>query len=158
MTPLVAKSFIPFIFCLLLVNNTKSQSVQPAKDPSLTIPPVFLLGEYEQQYEEIVPRYSSLLEACNGDMQVAFGKLMSMMKEMEAYGELTGYNLKDINAWMHFFWRKDGTIEHIGFYLKPNSRNVNPEGLKNFLAGFAKQYKFPLNASSGFSHYSSFSC
>jgi hypothetical protein len=34
---------------------------------------------------------------------------------------------------MHFFWQPDGSIDHIGFYLKPNSRNVNTEHVDSFL-------------------------
>lgn len=104
-----------------------------------------------------MPEYSTLLEACSGDMHLAFGKLMTMMREMEAYASLTDYDLKGVNAWMHFFWNKNGSIEHIGFYLKPNSKNVNTDGLKNFLDGFARQYKMPLAAAKPYAHYSSFS-
>ncbi|TAK47904.1 MAG: hypothetical protein EPO28_01600 [Saprospiraceae bacterium] len=122
-----------------------------------SLPVVFLLGEHDQQYEEIMPEFGTLLEACGGDMNVAFGKLMSMMQEMEAYATFTGYDLKGINAWMHFFWNKNGGIEHIGFYLKPNSKNVNTDRLKSFLDRFARQYKMPLTATKPYAHYSSFS-
>lgn len=116
-----------------------------------------MLGEYGKEYEEIMPAYETLLEACDGEMELAFNKLMGMVREMEAYASLVGYDLKGVNAWMHFFWRPDGTIEHIGFYLKPNSRNVNTEGLKSFLTSFTKQYKLPLRNGKKFAHYSSFS-
>ncbi|MBI5914050.1 MAG: hypothetical protein HY842_01630 [Bacteroidetes bacterium] len=122
-----------------------------------TLPTVFLLGEFDERYEEIMPGYATLLDVCDGDMNFAYDKLLGMMKEMEAYATLTDYDLKGVNAWMHFFWRADGGIEHIGFYLKPNSKNVNTEALRNFLAGFAKQYKLPMKVSKSFSHYSSFS-
>jgi hypothetical protein len=126
-------------------------------NPQMGLPSVFILGEYDKQYNETVPAYGSLLDACNGDMQVAYNKLMSLMQEMEAYAALEQYDLKGINAWMHLFFKPDGSIEHIGFHLKPNSRNVSTDRLKEFLEGFARQYKFPLSAGSKFSHYSSFS-
>ena len=128
--------------------NTSEQDALPA---------VFILGEYDVQYEAKMPNYKTLLESCDGNMELAYGKLMGMMQEMEAYAELSDYDLKGITAWMHFFWRKDGTIEHIGFHLKPNSRNVDLDGLKDFLNEFASNYRFPLNAPSQYAHYSSFS-
>lgn len=145
-----------FILLVAIVFTANGQSsLQSATQNSL--PTVFILGEFNVQYEEKMPGYSTLLEASGGDMEAAFGKLTSMMSEMEAYADLSGFDLKGINAWMHFFWRKDGTIEHIGFHLKPNSRNVDTDELKNFLAEFANNYRFPLAASVNFAHYSSFS-
>ncbi len=121
------------------------------------MPTVFLLGEYDKLYEEMMSEQTTLLDVCNDDMNLAYGKLMGMMKEMEAYASLVNFDTKGINAWIHFFWRADGSIDHIGFYLKPNSRNVNLNVMRNFLEGFAQQYKLPLKYSKNFSHYSSFS-
>ena len=135
-----------------------SQSIKSTKLPlKQEMPTVFLLGEYDHLYEEMMVDQTTLLVACNDDMNLAYGKLMGMMKEMEAYANLVNFDLKGINAWIHFFWVPDGTIDHIGFYLKPNSRNVSTDLMKNFLDGFAKQYKLPLKYSRKFSHYSSFS-
>lgn len=131
-------------------------SVQPSTKQD-GLPVVFILGEFDVQYENAMPTYKTLLEACNGNMESAFSKLTSMMYEMEAYSELSGYDLKGINAWMHFFWGKNGNIEHIGFHLKPNSKNVDLEEFKNFLNEFASNYRFPLNSKTQFAHYSSFS-
>lgn len=151
---------VTWVFFVLILANGLSTG-QTAKGKPLPVenllPPVFLLGEYDKQYEAITPNYQTLLEANDGDMQVAFGKLMGMMREMEAYAGLVGYDIKGVNAWMHFFWKADGSIEHIGFHLKPNSRNVDTDDLKAFLAGFAKQYRFPLRSGKKYAHYSSFS-
>lgn len=116
-----------------------------------------MLGEFSEQYEETMPGYQTLLDASGGDMESAFGKLTSMMKEMEAYASMTGFDLNGINTWMHIFWRKDGSIKHIAFHLKPNSRNVNTEKFKSFLTDFVHNYKFPLTTQVQYSHYSSFS-
>lgn len=141
----------------LCFSNVHGQTSHSNNSDQASLPDVFLLGEFDDQYEQIMPEYQTLLDACNGDMRYAFGKLQSMMKEMEAYAELSGYDLKGINSWMHFFWTDDGTIEHIGFYLKPNSKNINTDKFKAFLADFASNYKFPHTSDSGFAHYSSFS-
>lgn len=140
---------------------TVNISAQSSKDPQLNliqdIPTVFMLGEYDKSYEAMMAGQGTLLDACDNDMNLAYGKLMGMMKEMEAYANLVDFDLKGINAWMHFFWQANGSIDHIGFFLKPNSRNVNTDLVQNFLEGFAKQYKLPLKSGKKFSHYSSFS-
>ncbi len=156
MQAFVAKYWVLLLLCGGITSTAFTQT--SAADSSMSgLPVVFILGEHDQAYEAIVPGYSTLLEACDGDMNLAFGKLMSMMREMEAYANLTGYDLKGIKAWMHFFWNKNGSIEHIGFYLKPNSKNVATGKLAIFLDGFARQYKLPLTANKPFAHYSSFS-
>ncbi|MEK7257496.1 MAG: hypothetical protein AAB316_22260 [Bacteroidota bacterium] len=121
------------------------------------LPTVFLLGENDVAYTESMPAYATLLDVCDGNMETAFDKLSAMMREMEAYALTSNYDLKGVQLWMHFFFRKDGSIEHIGFHLKPSSKNVDKESLKVFLAGFAKRYKFSLTAEAKYAHYSSFS-
>ncbi len=154
-------SLVAVLFGLFFCTSNSSlyaQGTNAAKLPlKQEIPTVFLLGEHDSHYEAMMAEQTTLLDACNDDMGLAYGKLMGMMKEMEAYADLIDFDLKGINAWIHFFWNPDGSIDHIGFYLKPNSRNVNTELLKNFLSGFAKQYKLPLKYSKKFSHYASFS-
>jgi len=132
------------------------QTSQSSLSGDLLLPEIFMLGDEGQLYENEMPKYQTLLEACSDDMPVAFQKLYSMMKEMEAYADLVGYDLKGVNAWMHFFWDKDGSIEHIGYHLKPNSKNVDTDKLEVFLKDFARHYKFPLVVDEPYAHYSSF--
>lgn len=120
-------------------------------------PIIFQLGEQDKIYEEMVAGHSTLLDACGQDMNLAYTKLMGMMQEMEAYATLVGFDIKGVSAWMHFFWRQDGSIDHIGFHLKPNSKNIDPAMFKAFLEGFTKQFKLPLKHSKKYAHYSSFS-
>ncbi len=144
-------------FCCC-IQELCAQSSKTMKLPiKQEMPTVFLLGEYDNLYDEMMTEQTTLLDACDDNMNFAYSKLMGMMQEMEAYADLIDFDLKGINAWIHFFWDKDGTVEHIGFYLKPNSRNINIDLMKNFLEGFANQYKLPLKYSRKFSHYSSFS-
>ncbi len=145
---------LPVMF-LGQVNGQNSSNVSgPAY---LAMPKVFKLGENGQQYENLMPRYQSLLEACGGDMRLAHGKLHDMMEEMEVFADSLGYDLNGIKAWMHFFWKEDGSIEHIGFYLKPNSRNVDTARLGAFLKKFSQHYQLPVTADAKYSHYSTFS-
>ena len=155
---MILTNSLVFSFGLLVgLNHLGAQNSHSSSSIQNSLPSVFILGEYDVQYESMMPNYRTLLEACDGEMEEAFEKLTSMMQEMEAYAQLADYDLKGINAWMHFFWDKNGTIEHIGFHLKPNSRNVDTDELKQFLSEFARNYRMPLTANNQFAHYSSFS-
>ncbi|MEO1262145.1 MAG: hypothetical protein AAFZ15_25290 [Bacteroidota bacterium] len=141
----------------LFVGRTYAQSSQQGINSFMILPKVFTLGDHSSKYEELMPGYQSLLEACEGDMQVAHKKLYSMMKEMEAFAKVVDFDLDGVKAWMHFFFKSDGSIQHIGFHLKPNSRNVDTQKVNTFLKNFSKQYTFPINTDLPFSHYSTFS-
>lgn len=135
----------------------QSNKVKKNTAPEQALPTVFQIGENDKAYTDLMASQTTLLEVCDNDMKFAYHKLMGMMKEMESYATEVNFDLKGINAWMHFFWRADGSIDHIGFYLKPNSKNVAIERFKVFLDGFAKKHKLPLKYNKKFSHYSSFS-
>ena len=141
----------------IYLEKGNSQTSQPPSAQYFSLPNVFKLGEHSQLYESILPGYQTLLEACDGDMKVAHGKLYSMMKEMEAFAVLMDFDLKGVKAWMHFFWQEDGSIEYIGFHLKPNSRNIDNAEMNAFLKHFTEHYRFPLTTNMKFAHYSSFS-
>jgi hypothetical protein len=121
------------------------------------LPKVFTLGEYENAYEKVIPNYDQLLVACDNDMKVAFEKWLSMMMEMEAYAKTIDFDLKGIKLWIHVFWNANGSIEHMGYHLKPNSRNIDVEELNAFFSSFSNQYEFPLLTDSKFSHYTTVS-
>ena len=123
---------------------------------SLSLPKVFILGEHEAQYEALFDDYSALLlEVCNDDMDEAFNKWLSMLEEMEAYANAIEYDIRGIRVWLNVFWEKDGTIKHIAYHLKVNSRNVERDELSAFFSSFMNHYKFPKVASTGYSHYGS---
>lgn len=123
---------------------------------SVQLPKVFILGEHETQYEALFENYSKvLLEVCNDDMDEAFDKWLSMLEEMEAYANNIDYDIKGIKVWLNIFWEKDGTIRHIAYHLKVNSRNVERDELTAFFSSFMNHYKFPKVAQTGYSHYGS---
>ena len=118
------------------------------------LPKVFLIGQHETEFEELTVSYEKdLLAACEGDMNVAFNKWMSMMEEMEAYSKQIEYNLDGVKSWFHFFWAPDGSIEHIAYYLRPNSKNLDLDEMNAFLVSFMNNYKFPLVAQQKYHHY-----
>ena len=121
-----------------------------------TPPKVFILGEHEKAYEQLNLDYSvMLLTACKGDMDNAYQKWVSMLNEMEAYATMINYDIKGVKVWLNVFWNNDGTIKHIAYHLKQNSRNIDTAELTAFLTSFMNHYTFPLVVDKKYSHYGS---
>lgn len=117
-------------------------------------PAVFQLGEAEQAYESLNQDYSqTLLEVANFNTQVAFDNWLSMLIEMEKYADKLKFDMKGTKLWLHVFWNGDGTISHIGYLPRPESRNISEAELAAFFKTFMKKYKFPLTSGKKFSHY-----
>ncbi|MEZ5042701.1 MAG: hypothetical protein R2828_22600 [Saprospiraceae bacterium] len=118
------------------------------------IPKVFTLGESEQAYESLNQAYSkTLLEATNGDIKTAFDQWLNMMKEMDRYAEDINYDLNGAKIWLHVFWAANGKIDHIGYLLRSDSKNINEDELKAFFSSFMNRYTFPIKADKPFNHY-----
>lgn len=117
------------------------------------LPKVFVLGEYEQNYEKAVPEYEQLLNVCDKNIVTAYNKWQSMMAEMVAYSKRKNFDLNGVKLWLHVFWSKEGHILHIGFHLRPTSRNLDNELVADFLNDFIKDYQFPILTDSKFTHY-----
>jgi len=125
------------------------------EEPS-SLPRVFILGEHETAYEQLMlQQNTSLLAACDNDMQEAFVKLTSMYREIEAYADQLQFDIKGVRLWIHVFWDKNGMIQHLGYHLRPNSKNIDTSKLTNFLEDFIQQYRFPLTNDTGYSLYTS---
>jgi len=116
-------------------------------------PKVFLLGDDEDLMNALSKNYPTLLmKVCQNDMDAAYDKWMDMLSDMEVYAAKIGYDIKGIKLWMNVYWNKNGKIEHIGYYLKPNSRNVKIEELNAFFISFIKNYQMKLTYSGRFYH------
>ncbi len=119
-------------------------------------PAVFLIGDYADAFESLSRQYEiSLLNACEDDMDLAFSQWIDLMMAIELYSEKYNYDIKGIKMWLKVFWAADGSIEHMAYYLKPNSRNIDTEVLSNLLTNFARQYKSSLSSKNDYSHYGS---
>jgi len=118
------------------------------------MPAVFKLGENEQGYEALNQMYSqTLLEVSNFDTQKAFDSWMNMMQEMEDYAKKIRFDVKGVKVWLHVFWNADGSVSHIGYLLRPDSRNIPPLELAAFFKTFMGRYKLPATSNKRFSHY-----
>ncbi|MDX1667378.1 MAG: hypothetical protein R3350_09115 [Saprospiraceae bacterium] len=137
------------LFLCLLFTTGLLNAQEPAK-----IERVFQLGELEQGYEALNQAYTlSLLEVHGNDMRMALNKWLDMLQGMERYAEETDFQLKGIKVWMHVFWNKEGTIDYLGYFLQPESRNVEEEQLESFFRKFADNYQLPVDTDRKFTHY-----
>ncbi|MCB0552609.1 MAG: hypothetical protein KDD02_03580 [Phaeodactylibacter sp.] len=139
------------VFLTLILGTTLFVSSLMAQDDVQTI---FVLGENEKAYEMLNQSYSqTLLEVSDFDTQKAFDAWMDMMKQMEEYAKKLRFDIKGVKLWLHVFWNEDGTISHIGYLMRPDSRNIDNLELAAFLKTFMGRYKLPLSSSRKFSHY-----
>jgi hypothetical protein len=143
-------------FCLLpfLVMSQQGENLALEIGPKkLSLPKVFQIGEYEDQYGLLYETYHDiLLSVCNDDMGLAFDKWMDMIAEMEAYAKQIDFNLNGVKIWLKVFWNEDGTIQYISFYRKPNSINIDVAEMSAFLSSFMNRYKMPISTNLKFTH------
>lgn len=142
------------LFPLALSAGNLSQNASSIAVDS--IPPVFMIGEYEFEYEEMVKTCDKLLlEVCQDSMQLAYKHWLLMLHDMENYAESVDFDIKGIKIWLNIFWNDQGKINKLVYYPKPNSRNTDFSKLTEFFEEFLGNYDFPLEYTSCFSHYGS---
>jgi hypothetical protein len=143
----------PVFAFLLAVACTISLPVAHAQE---ALPPSFLLGEDESAYEKLCEAHPrTLIGVSNNDIDAALKNWFGLVKSIEAYAGSVNFKVDGLRVWLHVFWNTDGKIDHIGFFLMPNSRFFKEEELKALLSGFIRQYKPVLNSDRPFSHYTS---
>lgn len=146
--------FFEILICVLIVTcNIFAQQARVTADNTTK---VFYIGEDEKEYEKLVKNYSTLLfTVCENNMEKAYDSWSMLLKDIEDFATKQNFDLKGVKLWLNVFWDKDGTIDCIVFYPKPNSKNLNYDQLKSILTAFGKSYQSPLKYSSTFSHYGS---
>jgi len=129
---------------------------QPAESQDVVLPKVFIIGEYERVYEDMVLECNShLLNVCEGSMDDAYNIWLTMLSEIEAYAKLKNFDINGVKMWITAYWNADGTLKHLVYYPKPSSRNMDFEKLSEFLDDFSETYTLPKKHSKCFSHYGS---
>lgn len=145
---------IVFFFILSANGLQVAANNNSSLQPDSIAPKVFMIGEYENDFDRFSEEYqTSLISVCRNDMNLAFSEWVTTMRDIEKYSEKIGYDLKGVQMWVNVFWSKSGKIDHIAYYLKPKSRNVNKAEIETLLTNFASFHKFSLPATTKFSHY-----
>lgn len=133
---------------------TPSVSVPFSTATRDSLPLVFVLGQDDRAFDALKTEHDlQLLTVCRNDMEMTYYLWIQMMKQMESYANRTGFDLNGIKLWMYAFYNKDGSIHHLAYHAKPQSRNFKPEDMTTFLEGFVKTYKLPMTAERSFQHY-----
>ncbi len=127
-----------------------------AQENISSAPEVFLIGEYEEEYENIIASQNDLLlSVCDNSMDKAYSLWTGMLKDMEMLSEERNIDIKGVKIWLNVFWSKDGKIDHLVYYPKPHSRNMDFDLLTDFFEEFIDVYSVNVEAEKGFSHYGS---
>lgn len=121
-----------------------------------TLPKVFLIGEYEMQYNEMISISPDLLmSVCKNDMDKAYSKWLTFLVGLEKFAIENDVNINGVKIWINVFWDESGAIKHIAFYPKPNSKNMEYEYLSALLKEYAETYEVGLGHDKMFAHYGS---
>lgn len=121
-----------------------------------TLPSVFMIGEHEIEYNEMLKVQPDLLmSVCNDDMEKAYNKWLTFLVEIEKFAIENDVDINGVKIWINVFWNENGTLKHIAFYPKPNSRNMEYEYVKVLFAQFIEKYNSDLKNEKLFCHYGS---
>ena len=117
---------------------------------------VYFIGEDEKKYEKLIEKYQTMLfTVCDNNMDEAYDHWTSILKDFEVFADKNNVDIKGVKLWMNVFWAKNGTVDYIVLYPKPNSKNMNYDNVKALLSKFAVSYQTSVKHTSGFSHYGS---
>lgn len=115
--------------------------------------PVFQLGEDEAQLSILNAKYPALLiETYDGDMDKAYAQWQKVMLEMEKYAKSIDFNIQGVKMWINIYWSPEGKIDYIGYFLKPDSKNINTVEMNAFLKSFIRRDKVHATYSTGYFH------
>ncbi len=143
-----------FIISLTLIFTTVLSS--NAQSDNGSVPKVFLIGEHENYYEQLVTECNTmLLSVCKDSMNVAYANWLSMLSDLESFAEANEFEINGVKIWVNVFWNGDGSIRHIVYYPKSTSRNMDFAELSAFFESFIDSYQFPVKHFSCYSHYGS---
>ncbi len=142
------------ILTILLFSSITTSFSQEIKNNK--IPKVFLVGEHEEAYSKLIKQYpQSLIQLSKDSIELAYINWMYLLYDMESYSHKIGFDLNGIKIWINVFWNKNGNIDYITFYPKPNSRNLEFNQLTAFISEFIKNYKPRMKSNENFAHFGS---
>ncbi len=107
-------------------------------------------------YNEMISTVPDLLmTVCKNDMDKAYSKWLTFLVGLENYAIENEIDINGVKIWINVFWNTDGSIKHIAFYPKPNSKNMEYEYLSALLKEYSKTYDVEIEHNKMFAHYGS---
>ena len=130
------------VLCLLLV----AFSVSPGKAqmPVDTLAKVFHIGDHTEAFEHLFLRYNHLASQLGQDHERAYAYWTDMLQKMDLYSEEIGVDLNGLQLLLYAFWDPNGRLEHLAYFLKPNSKFIEDEVLNDFFLRFIDAYQLPV--------------
>ena len=149
----IYRQVVLFIFILIpLLSISQIQTT----DQEITLPKVFVIGDFQENYEKLFSTYPDILiTACNDNLDTAQAAWLSYVTTMENYSKEINFDLEGVSMWVHFFWSKTGEVAHIAYHLQPRSRFVKDDAMLAFLRSYARQHPIEVSAIRAFNHYGS---
>ena len=118
-----------------------------------TFPNVFITGEYPEAFEKLNTKYSgSLISASGNDMDVAFNNWRLFLSDIEKYSEEIKFDLKGVKIMLQVYWNKNGKIDHLTYWPKPECKNIPEEDLVAFFKSFVRNYSYRVKSNENFTH------
>ncbi|HPQ20964.1 MAG TPA: hypothetical protein PK147_03885 [Saprospiraceae bacterium] len=120
------------------------------------LPMVFLIGENEGEYEQMVASYNTLLlSVCDNSMDKAYKVWTLFLQDFENFSRNEGVDIKGVKIWINVFWNANGMIDHIVYYPKPHSKNMDFSILTDLFERFVDMNQLEVTSSVPFSQYGS---
>lgn len=118
---------------------------------------IFEIGKDEQIYRNICEAYPETLLTWKKDDYTQTALLwFDFLKSMETYADSIQFNLNGIKLWLHIFWNEQGGIDYMGYYVHPESRQIDKTELNAFLSSFSRlAIKPDFKSGLKISHYTS---
>ena len=137
-----------------LLINLCSYATTAQNTASLSI---FEIGKDEQNYRTICEAYPETLLSWKKDDYTQSALLwFDFLKSMETYADAIQFNLNGLKLWIHIFWNEKGEINHVGYFVHPESRQIDKKELNAFLSAYSRLAKKPdFKSGMKISHYTS---
>jgi hypothetical protein len=143
---------LKYLLIITLTLLLKSANAQSQPQPT-GLPEVFLIGDHEDQYLALSQQHpGAFMSVFNNDIDKAYKGWSDLLMDIEDYATQIQFDLRGIKMWINLYFNPDGTISHLAFFPKPNSRNVPEEHLMAFFKSFVRTYHFPETSDLGFQH------
>lgn len=140
-----------FLSIITLLSVISSAIAQPGSLD--TLPRVFTVGEYSKQYEDLVTECElPLLQISAMSMDKASEHWLKVLRELELHAESMEFDIKGVRLWINIFWNADGSIRHMVYFPKRNSKNVDFKRLAVVLRSFCESSTTKLRAPACYSH------
>ena len=109
-----------------------------------TLAAVFHIGDHTEAFEQLFLQYTHLANQLNQDHERAYAYWTDMLQKMDMYSEEVGVSLDGLQLLLYAFWAPNGQLEHLAYFLKPNSKFVDELTLNHFFFFFMKTYRLPV--------------